>query len=157
MEELIKPKGSVKNQRRSTCLGLVLVFLFIFLLVADVIIRQSFFYKVPFPNGYSLSEYFSRRSYLYDNHGTLLLDGRPVTQFCINRPYAYGWIDATNKTARATQPSFFAVNTSTGDLKTFSSETGLDAYLKDQGLPPLTMQDSLTFWDLKTGDKQKTW
>jgi hypothetical protein len=147
----------MKNWLRPIRIGLVSIFIFFLLVAADMSIRQSFFYKVPLPNGYSLSEYFSRRSYLYDNHGALLLGSHPVTQFCINGSYAYGWIDEKDQTNRAKQPSFFAVNTSTADLKTFPSESGLDTYLKEQGIPPLSMRDSLTFWDIKTGYKQKTW
>ncbi len=145
----------MKKTLRLGCLCLV-SFLFVFLLlVADLSIRQNFFYKITLPNGYSLSEFFSRSSYLYNNQGALLLGDHPVPQFCVSSPYVYGWIDASDKTQAANQLSYFVVNTSTGELKTFSNQSDLNTYLVQQGIPRLSMQDSFTFWDIKTGTNRR--
>jgi len=104
---------------------------------------------VDFPHGFQLRRDAGGSTYLNKSTGFKLIPD-PVSQFCFREHCLYGWID--NK-----EESFFFLDTDTGKLTLFANWDKIDAFLIKRGFPRLSMKDSFTYLDIKTGYKKKPW
>jgi len=82
---------------------------------------------------------------LHDPTGESLASDE-ISQFMVSGPHVYGWIN--NKSEE-----FFALNTSSHKFEVFPTWDALNQHTDKLSLPRLNMNQSYTYWDIKTGHK----
>ncbi|WP_411825368.1 hypothetical protein [Luteolibacter sp. AS25] len=65
----------------------------------------------------------------------------------VSGAYVYGWIDNSAE-------QFFTLDTKSDVFVIFNERSSLDEHTDTLSLPRLSMSDSYTYWDIRSGHKQ---
>ncbi len=99
--------------------------------------------SVNLPNGYSLNDH--GKILLQDPKGFQIIKDQ-ISQFMVSGPHVYGWVD--NK-----RDEFFALDTKSGKFSLFPRWEDLESHTDKLSVPRLSMKDSYTYWDIRSGSK----
>ncbi len=99
--------------------------------------------SVDLPNGYSLNDH--GKILLQDPKGSQLIKDQ-ISQFMVSGPHVYGWVD--NK-----RGEYFALDTKSGRFSLFPTWKELEIHTDKMSVPRLSMKDSYTYWDIRSGSK----
>lgn len=104
---------------------------------------------ISLPNKYNLSINSNEKAFIIDSSNSQVFDD-PVAGFVVNSECIYGWLDNPAE-------NLFFLDMKSTTKAVFNTPSELDHYLNKRNLPKLTMKDSLTFLDIATGHKKKSW